>query len=127
MRITLLLFLLIGGVVSATADITIYTVGSPELAAAAVAALNARPDREKYVLAEVPLPGKFPIRRFVKPFNVSKVSKDAPVLRTKIALVVNRSGNPVDAVGFDSNYAAFSAAIAQRLPKMIGFIESKIF
>lgn len=108
---------------SAQGEITLYAF--QPAAAAAVEALNARPEREKYVLASKPLPGKSAIPRWRKPLNIAQIPKDAPVLRTSLALVVDKNGAVVDVADFNSNDPGFARAMVQAIPKMIAWVPNK--
>ena len=110
---------ILGMALSARAEITLYAFQSS--ATAAVGALNARPEFEKYVLANSELPLKFAIPRFRKPLSISRIPKDAPVLRTSVAMVVDKTGTVVDAAAFNFNDRGFADAIVKAIPKMIAW------
>ena len=114
---------LFGPVLFARADFTAYAF-QPS-AAAAIAALNARPDHEKYVLSSSPLSGKFAVPQWRKPLNISKIPKDAPVLRSSVAMVVDKTGGVVDAAAFNFNDAVFADALVKVIPKMIMWVPNK--
>jgi hypothetical protein len=116
-------FVVLGTVPLALADITLYAF--QPAAAAAVGALNARPDREKYTLSNKPLPGKSTIPRWRKPLNISKMPKDAPLSRTSLAIVVDKSGTVVDVAAFNFNDTEFADQLIKIIPQMIAFVPNK--
>ena len=116
--------LLCGCSLLARADITVFAF--QPTAAAAVEALNAREDREKYVLSDTPLPGKSTIPRWRKPLNISKIPKDAPLSRTSLAIVVDKSGAVVDAAAFNYNDTEFADLLVKAIPRMIAFVPYKM-
>jgi hypothetical protein len=104
-------------------EITLYAF--QPTAAAAVEALNARPEREKYVLSAIPLPSRFAIPRWRKPLKLAQFPPNEPVRRASVALVVDGTGAVVDAAAFNFNDSGFANAMVHDIPKMIMWVSNK--
>lgn len=114
--------LFLAGAISANAGVAVYTDQLD-----AVAALNARQGQKSYTAVPLTQPEiVLPQMRAVKPLNYSRLKKDAPVARSKIAVVVDGKGRIVDAVAFDYNDRAYGEAVASVVAKMILLKPGKI-